>query len=170
MSVDTFAVSKASPVAGQTTRSTLDAVTDTVVRIMCESAGPLRRVSVSYDTDGARVEVDLDPGPAAPHGQPTESPGTAPTGPTGPTADPAGAHQVITSPMVGVVYLAPEPNADTFVAVDSEVQAGQQLCVVEAMKLMNAVRAEQAGTVVDVLVNDGAAVEYGQPLFTIDVA
>lgn len=140
----------------------LAAVTDTVVRIMRGAPGPLRRVSVAYDHNGARIDVDLDPG------TPTDIPARLAGAPEVPAGD-LGNRQVVTSPMVGIVYLAPEPNADTFVTVGSTVAQGQQLCIVEAMKLMNAVRTECAGTVAEVLVADGTPVEFGQPLFAIAV-
>jgi acetyl-CoA carboxylase biotin carboxyl carrier protein len=77
------------------------------------------------------------------------------------------AHPVV-SPFVGTFYRAPSPGADPFVEVGSRVRKGQTLCIIEAMKLMNEIEAEVEGTVVEILVENGVAVEYGQPLFTID--
>jgi acetyl-CoA carboxylase biotin carboxyl carrier protein len=74
---------------------------------------------------------------------------------------------VVTAPMVGTIYRAPEPGARPFVEVGQEVAAGAQLCIIEVMKLMNAVVAERAGTVTDILVRDGEAVEFGQDLFVV---
>ena len=74
---------------------------------------------------------------------------------------------VVTAPMVGTIYLAPEPGAAPFVRVGQQVAAGDQLCIIEVMKLMNAVTAEQAGTVTEVLAGDGEAVEFGQGLFVV---
>ena len=79
---------------------------------------------------------------------------------------PPGSH-VVTAPMMGTVYRAAEPGAAPYVQPGQPVQAGQQLCIVEVMKLMNAVLAEHAGIVAQVLVSDGQAVEFGQPLFVI---
>ena len=73
----------------------------------------------------------------------------------------------VTSPFVGTFYRAPSPDHPNFVEVGSVVRPGQTLCIVEAMKLMNEIEAEIAGTVVDVLVENGKSVEYGQKLFTI---
>ena len=75
---------------------------------------------------------------------------------------------VVTSPMVGTVYLAPEPGAANFVSVGTQVREGQSLLIVEAMKTMNAIPAPRAGTVTRVLVDNGHPVEYGEPLLIIE--
>ena len=74
----------------------------------------------------------------------------------------------VNSPMVGTVYVAPEPDADPFVAVGDSVAAGDTLLIIEAMKVMNPIRAPHAGTVRRVLVQNGAPVEYGDVLMIID--
>lgn len=74
----------------------------------------------------------------------------------------------LTSPMVGVVYLSPEPNAKPFVTVGAHVNAGDTVALVEAMKTFNPIKADKDGTVKEVLVTDGAAVEFGQPLIIIE--
>lgn len=76
---------------------------------------------------------------------------------------------VIKSPMVGTVYHAPEPGAALFVVVGQTVSPGDQMCIVEVMKLMNSIYAESHGVVTEILVADGASVEYGQELFVISV-
>ena len=73
----------------------------------------------------------------------------------------------VTAPMVGTVYRAPEPDAPPFVDVGSRVEVGAQLCIIEVMKLMNAVSAEVARTVAEVCVESGSAVQYGDVLFRI---
>ena len=73
----------------------------------------------------------------------------------------------VTSPFVGTFYRAPSPEAEPFVDVGKSVSKGQTLCIVEAMKLMNEIEAEYAGTIAEVLVDNGASVEYGQKLFKI---
>lgn len=73
----------------------------------------------------------------------------------------------ITAPMVGTFYRAPAPDAEPFVEVGQIVETGQTLCIIEAMKLMNEIKAEFSGAIVDILVENGQAVEYGQPLFLI---
>ena len=72
------------------------------------------------------------------------------------------------SPMVGVVYLAPEPGADTFVSVGCAVKAGDTVALVEAMKTFNPIKADKDGVVKEILVTDGAAVEFEQPLIVIE--
>lgn len=73
----------------------------------------------------------------------------------------------VKSPMVGVFYAAPSPEDEPFVKVGDSVKKGDVLCIIEAMKLMNEITAEQDGTVAEVCVEDGALVEFGQPLFIL---
>ena len=82
----------------------------------------------------------------------------------------ADGRHAVTAPMVGTVYLAPEPGAPPFVQVGQSVEADTQVGIVEVMKLMNSIVAGQRGVVSDILVEDGAAVEYAQPLFLITPA
>lgn len=74
----------------------------------------------------------------------------------------------LTSPMVGTAYLSPEPNAPPFVKPGDKVREGQTVLIIEAMKVMNAIRAPRAGTVTRILVSNGAPVEYGEPLLVIE--
>ncbi len=78
---------------------------------------------------------------------------------------PAG--QVVKSPMVGTFYRAASPGSDPFVEVGSTVKVGDTLCIVEAMKLLNEIESEYAGTIKAILVDNGQPVEYGEPLFVI---
>ena len=73
----------------------------------------------------------------------------------------------MTSPFVGTFYRKPNPDSPTYVSLNDKVDKGQVLCIVEAMKLMNEIESDVAGTVIGILVEDGAPVEYGQPLFRI---
>ena len=73
----------------------------------------------------------------------------------------------VKSPLVGVFYAAPSPEAEPYVKIGSTVKKGEVLCIVEAMKLMNEIVAEQDGTVVDVCAHNGDVVEYGQTLFKL---
>jgi acetyl-CoA carboxylase biotin carboxyl carrier protein len=84
-----------------------------------------------------------------------------------PAPDPHDNAHVVTSPFVGTFYRRPNPDSPTYVDINERVDKGQVLCIVEAMKLMNEIEADIAGTVVGVLAEDGAPVEYGQPLFKI---
>jgi acetyl-CoA carboxylase biotin carboxyl carrier protein len=74
----------------------------------------------------------------------------------------------VKSPMVGTFYSKPEPGANAYVSVGTRVSKGQILCIIEAMKIMNEIECEVAGTVVEVGVQDSSAVEYGQVLFRVD--
>jgi acetyl-CoA carboxylase biotin carboxyl carrier protein len=76
----------------------------------------------------------------------------------------------ILSPMVGTFYTAPSPDSKPYVEVGDEVKEGEVVCIVEAMKLMNELEAELNGKVVDVLVENGELVEYGQPLFALQAS
>lgn len=75
--------------------------------------------------------------------------------------------QEIYSPMVGTVYLSPSPGAQEFVAVGDRIVKGQQVCIIEAMKLMNEIESEIEGELMEILVENGGMVEYGQPLFRV---
>ncbi len=74
----------------------------------------------------------------------------------------------IKAPLVGTFYAAPSPEAEPFVKVGSKVKAGDVVCIIEAMKMMNEVRANISGTVREVLVKDGSMIEYGQLMFVIE--
>ena len=74
----------------------------------------------------------------------------------------------VTSPMVGTAYLQPEPDAPHFVEVGDTVRVGDTLLIIEAMKVMNPIKAPKAGTVTQILVSDGQPVEYGEPLMLIE--
>lgn len=78
---------------------------------------------------------------------------------------PAG--HIVTSPMVGTFYRAPSPGAEPFVNVGDTVKEGQTVCIIEAMKLLNEIECDKAGVIKEILVENGQAVEYGQPLFVI---
>jgi acetyl-CoA carboxylase biotin carboxyl carrier protein len=75
---------------------------------------------------------------------------------------------VITSPMVGIFYTSPSPEDPVFVEKGQSVKSGEVICIIEAMKIMNQIEADTDGKVLRVLVDNGEAVEYGQPLFVID--
>ena len=73
----------------------------------------------------------------------------------------------MTSPFVGTFYRSPSPDAGSFVEIGTQVKKGQTLCIVEAMKLMNEIESESAGTVAEILVENGKSVEFGQRLFRL---
>jgi len=107
----------------------------------------------------APAPVALAPAPAAP----------AAAAPAAPAADAANI-KTITSPMVGTFYAAASPDAAPFLAVGTPVKADTIVCIIEAMKVMNEVQSDIAGTVVEVLVTNGTSVEFGQPLFKVKTA
>jgi acetyl-CoA carboxylase biotin carboxyl carrier protein len=82
--------------------------------------------------------------------------------------DVAGHPGLVTSPMVGTAYLGPEPGARAFVEIGSRVRAGETLLIVEAMKTMNQIPAPRAGTVTQILIEDGQPVEFGEPLMIVE--
>jgi acetyl-CoA carboxylase biotin carboxyl carrier protein len=101
---------------------------------------------------------------------PTALPVAAPAPATAPAAPAAlrPADHVVTAPMVGTFYAAPTPGAKPFVEIGSEVKAGQVLCIIEAMKMMNQIESDKAGRITAVMVQNGDPVEFGQPLFVIE--
>ncbi len=102
---------------------------------------------------------------AAPAGAVGAAATAAPPAPVGAEAAPEG--HVVKSPMVGTFYRAPSPEAKPFVDVGSTIKAGETICVLEAMKLMNEIEADASGTIKAILVENGQPVEYGQALFVI---
>ena len=88
---------------------------------------------------------------------------TAPTAPSAPVIE----GQTVKSPMVGTFYRSPNPGAKSFVEIGQSVSAGETLCIIEAMKLLNEIESEFTGTIKAILVENGQPVEYGEPLFII---
>ena len=96
------------------------------------------------------------------------APVAAPVAGAAPTADPAADPGAVSSPMVGTVYTSPEPGTPAFITVGSKVSEGDTLLIVEAMKTMNHIPAPRGGTIKRILVEDGAAVEFGAPLVILE--
>jgi len=94
------------------------------------------------------------------------APAALPAGPS--AAEREGLH-VITSPIVGTFYRAPSPDADPFVKPGDQVEKGKTLCIIEAMKLMNEIEADVAGTIVAIYPQNGQPVEFGERLFAVQV-
>lgn len=134
------------------------------VRITRAGSGP----SVSFFSAGAPAGQPLA-APAAP--LPVQAPAAAAPAAAAPAPAAADANLVVVkSPMVGTFYRAPAPDAEPFVAVGTAVKKGQVLCIIEAMKIMNEIESEYAGALVKIHVENGAPVEYGQPLFSLSPA
>lgn len=116
----------------------------------------------AYVPAPAAAPVAHAPAPAAPvaHAEAAAAPAAA--APAAPKGD------AVKSPMVGTVYLQPQPGADAFIKPGDKVKAGQTLLIVEAMKTMNPIAAPRDGTVVEILVADAQPVEYGEPLVILE--
>ncbi len=99
---------------------------------------------------------------------PAAAPAAAPAAPAAVEAAPAAMEgHVVKSPMVGTFYRASSPGAKPFVEVGQSVNAGDTLCIIEAMKLLNEIEADQGGVIKAILIENGQPVEYGEPLFII---
>ncbi|WP_107867863.1 acetyl-CoA carboxylase biotin carboxyl carrier protein [Neisseria subflava] len=119
-------------------------------------------------TTAAAAPIYAAPAPVA--AAPVAAPVAAAPAAAAPAAAPAARDlsNAQKSPMVGTFYRAPGPNAAAFVEVGKQVKAGDTLCIIEAMKLMNEIEAEKSGVVKEILVENGTPVEYGEPLFIIE--
>ncbi|MGE5512504.1 MAG: acetyl-CoA carboxylase biotin carboxyl carrier protein [Bacteroidota bacterium] len=148
-----------------------------MIRELAELLNETGLSEIEIAREGLKIRVARHAAPitAAVH---TTAPTTSPaaSGPGAPTAAPAGrtgpdpaAHPgCVKSPMVGTAYLAPEPGAAPFVEIGTRVVQGQTLLIIEAMKTMNHIPAPKAGTVKEVLVENGQPVEFGEPLVIIE--
>ena len=127
---------------------------------------------IEIERSGLRVRVARNVSIAAsmPASFQPSAPAPAPAGASANTgANDLSKHPgVVPSPMVGTAYWAPEPGAKPFVEVGSKVSAGQTLLIIEAMKTMNQIPSPRAGTVTQILVEDGQPVEFGEPLMIIE--
>jgi acetyl-CoA carboxylase biotin carboxyl carrier protein len=137
-----------------------------LVRLMVEN--DLAELDI---TDGdSKIRLKRGPGGEI-VGQPVPVPAFAPAAAAEPAPPAEGPeeekHIEIRSPMVGTFYAAPSPDSDPYVTVGSRVGEDTVVCIIEAMKVMNEIKAERAGTVVEICVQNAHPVEYGQPLFKV---
>ena len=153
----------ADPIDARLVRKLADILTDT----------GLSEIEVEHNDLKIRVAKTLAPAPAAVHYAPP--PAAVATAAPAPSAAPAAAPEaaarkgdVVNSPMVGTVYLQPQPDAPAFVKVGDTVTAGQTLLIVEAMKTMNPIPAPRGGKIVEIIVQDAQPVEFGEPLVVIE--
>ncbi|SHF69087.1 acetyl-CoA carboxylase biotin carboxyl carrier protein [Microbulbifer donghaiensis] len=124
-------------------------------------------VRISRGVSGAQQAVaPVYAAPAAPVAPTAPAPAAAPAAEEQ-EAVPALTGHPVKSPMVGTYYAAPSPGAEPFVKVGQQVKVGDVICIVEAMKMMNQIEADKAGTIESILVEDGQPVEFDQPLVTI---
>jgi len=129
-------------------------------------------VRISRHPSGAQIVTQMAMPPGAAPSAPAPAPAPAEAAPA--QEKPAGSEEglppghVVTAPMVGTFYRAPSPGAPPFVEVGSKVKEGDTLCIIEAMKMLNQIEADRAGTIAAILVENGQPVEFGQPLFVIE--
>ncbi|MDB5425469.1 MAG: accB [Phenylobacterium sp.] len=131
----------------------------------------LSEIEVEHDGLKIRVAKTLTAAPMQMYAPAPAVAAASAASSAGPAADAAPARasgDVVKSPMVGSVYLQPNPGADAFVKVGDTVAAGQTLMIIEAMKTMNPIPATKAGKLVEILVEDGQPVEFGEPLAVIE--
>jgi acetyl-CoA carboxylase biotin carboxyl carrier protein len=136
-----------------------------------------------YEKDGTKIRIQRGPDgkPQVFASSPSLIPAPAvipiatsvPSAPTGQTPSPAPAQETlpsINSPMVGTFYASPAPDAPPYLAVGAVVNPETVVCIIEAMKVMNEIKAEMSGTITEILVESGKPVEFGKPLFRIKPA
>ncbi|MFZ5521004.1 MAG: acetyl-CoA carboxylase biotin carboxyl carrier protein [Pseudomonadota bacterium] len=117
---------------------------------------------------GAQPVSYAQPAPVVATAAPATVVAAAPAAPAAAAEPPAETGHVVKSPMVGTFYRASSPGAKPFAEVGDQVKEGQAICIIEAMKIMNEIEADKAGTITKILVENGQAVEFGQPLFVIE--
>jgi len=126
-----------------------------------EAEGKVRIVKAGEAAPVQYVQSVAAPAAAAPAS-------AAPVAAPAPAAEPVATGHTVKSPMVGTFYRSSSPGAPAFVEVGAQVKEGDTLCIIEAMKILNEIEADKAGTVTQILGENGQAVEYGQPLFIIE--
>lgn len=160
------------------TKKTAASTGSSLVRELAEILDDKGLVELEYATDDVEIRLSRATAQmAAPvMSAPAAVPAPAPAAPSAPaTASPDASADVsadhpgaVKSPMVGTAYLAPEPGADDFIKVGDNVKAGQTLLIIEAMKVMNPITAENAGVVKAIMVSNAQPVEYGEALVIIE--
>jgi acetyl-CoA carboxylase biotin carboxyl carrier protein len=130
-----------------------------------EADGKVRIVKAEKQVSAPPIHYAVQPLPV--HGPAMAS--AAPAAATAPAAEPAPEPgHVVKSPMVGTFYRSASPGGEAFAEIGTVVKEGQAICIIEAMKIMNEIEADKAGTVKQILCENGQAVEFGQPLFIIE--
>jgi len=121
------------------------------------------RISRHGSGNSAPQQIHYAPAPAAPAAAPVASAATE----AEEEADALPSGHILTSPMVGTFYTSPSPTAPAFCKVGDQVNEGETLCIIEAMKILNQIEADKSGTIKAILVDNASPVEFGQPLFVI---
>jgi acetyl-CoA carboxylase biotin carboxyl carrier protein len=156
-------------VAGERKSKQTPAIDRELIRELARLLDETGLTEIEFERDGERVRVarQAHAASAPPRPPPAEAAAPASPGESAPldlTKHPG----VVTSPMVGTAYIGPEPGARPFVEVGSRVRTGDTLLIVEAMKTMNQIPSPRAGTVIQILIEDGQPVEFGEPLMIIE--
>jgi acetyl-CoA carboxylase biotin carboxyl carrier protein len=143
-----------------------DPIDTRLVRRLADILNDSGLTEIEVERGDLRIKVARGGGPAAPAVYAAPPPSVQ-AAPVAPAANSPAEGDLVKSPMVGTVYLQPEPGAAPFVKVGDTVTEGQTLLIIEAMKTMNPIPAPRAGRIVEMLVADGEAVEFGAPLAVI---
>lgn len=152
-------------------KASADPLDARLVRTLADILTETGLSEIEVERDGLKVRVARQvsvtatvaaPAPMAPAAAPAAVEAPAPAAPTRAAGD------AVNSPMVGTVYLQPQPGSPSFIKVGDTVTAGQTLMIIEAMKTMNPIPAPRAGKVVEILVSDAQPVEFGEPLVIIE--
>jgi len=134
---------------------------------LLESSG-IAEIEISEGEESVRISRYAQPGPPVAQSIVAAPASVAPeAAESARTPAPSTGHEV-TAPMVGTFYASPSPGAKPFVEIGSTIAAGETLCIIEAMKMMNQIEADVGGKIVSILAENGHPVEFGQPLFIID--
>jgi acetyl-CoA carboxylase biotin carboxyl carrier protein len=129
-----------------------------------EAEGKVRIVKSAPATAVAQVMAAAPAAPTALAQPVADAAASAPA--AAPVAEPVG--HIVKSPMVGTFYRSSSPGAKAFAEIGQTIKEGETICIVEAMKILNEIEADKSGTITQILVENGQAVEYGQPLFVIE--
>jgi acetyl-CoA carboxylase biotin carboxyl carrier protein len=145
------------------------AIDHDVIRDLAKLLDETGLTEIEFERDGVSIRVARHLGAPASRARPADSPLGVPTVVAPPLpADPKQHPGLVASPMVGTAYMGPAPGERPFVEVGTQVKAGDTLIIIEAMKTMNQIPAPRSGTVIQILVEDGQPVEYGEPLMIIE--
>lgn len=151
-------------------KASADPLDARLVRTLADILTETGLSEIEVERDGLKVrvarQVTVTATVTAP--QAVAAPQAAAEAPAAPAAPVRKAGDAVNSPMVGTVYLQPQPGSPSFIKVGDTVQAGQTLMIIEAMKTMNPIPAPRAGKVVEILVSDAQPVEFGEPLVVIE--
>lgn len=155
---------------GNPTNANTPAVDHDVIRDLAKLLDETGLTEIEYERDGMSIRVARHTSIAAPRTRTAEPllAVAATAAPVAVSADPTQHPGLVASPMVGTAYLGATPGARPFVEVGSTVKVGETLIIIEAMKTMNQIPAPRSGTVIQILVEDGQPVEYGEPLMIIE--